>query len=247
MLIPPGVPTVGLLLLRVPMLVAVGVVAGPTGTRLVVATPFAGRHQIFQRLLALIELFLPLMFIFTEVGFLVIPVTPVFVLISTTFTVEVPPLVNVLLPDTHRSKSPPFPVIGPRPVPLVRIRVQIAMVLFYSFVILIFRRTKRLLIGIFVEFGFILVVLGEEAGIVGDVGAFASGERYVGRDLIMHQTTRPIPTPTTQIHARQIRQLPPHLPLLLLHHQHLLHRLYRIRCLKLPLLLHAGNRAFRRV
>ena len=109
MLIPPGVPTVGLLLLRVPVFVAVGIVAGPTGTRLVVATPFAGRHQIFQRLLALIELFLPM----TIILFVMVVVSIASVLIiSRAFAVKVPPLTYILLANTHCGESASFAVIG---------------------------------------------------------------------------------------------------------------------------------------
>ena len=86
-------------------------VARPTGTRLVEAAP---RH--FQRLLALIELFLPVMLIGLEFRFVVMPVVAaILVLVAAALTIQVPILHNILLPDTHRCKSLPslLPVIRP--------------------------------------------------------------------------------------------------------------------------------------
>ena len=86
-------------------------IARPTGTRLVEAAP---RH--FQRLLALIELFLPVMLIGLEFRFVVMPVVAaILVLVAAALTIQVPILHNILLPDTHRCKPLPplLPVIRP--------------------------------------------------------------------------------------------------------------------------------------
>jgi len=89
------------------IVVAVSVVAGATCRRLVEALVFVVRH--FQRLLALIELFLPM----TIILFVMVVVSIASVLIiSRAFAVKVPPLTYILLANTHCGESASFAVIG---------------------------------------------------------------------------------------------------------------------------------------